>query len=938
MKKRTRTCVNNLLSIVILFACAAHATAQVVEVTPVFPKVHDDITVTFNAAEGNGALLGVSPVYAHTGVITSESSNPSDWKHVQGNWGTPDPNVLMTSIGNNKHTLSYNIHDYYGIGAGEQVESLSFVFRNATGTIVGRAGDGADIFYPVYPDDVEFLSVLLSPQQTSLAIFEGEIISVKGATSQDADLYIVDNDDTLATGFGDLLEHQLEVTEAGNHSVQFIAVRGADTLRQSFFYTVIVSVITQDPPPGREDGLTLPSPSSAYFQLYAPGKSFIHLVGDMTGWDLLAEYQMKRSEDGDTWWIEVTGLEPDQLYRYQYVVDGTLRIGDPYSTLVLDPFNDNVITAETYPDLPAYPFGLTTGNVTAFAMQPVIETTAPLSPKIPKSDLIVYELLLRDFLHAHSFNALRDTLDYLQRLGVNAIELMPVSEFEGNFGWGYNPSYHMALDKYYGNADAFRALIEEAHDRGMAVILDVVYNHAFGQSPLVQLYWDAAQNRPAANNPWLNPIAKHDFNVGYDFNHESPQTKYFVKRVISWWMETYGIDGFRFDLSKGFTQNNTLGDIAGWGHYDQSRINIWQEYADHVWSIDPEAYIILEHFADNDEEKELASRGMMLWGNMNHAFSQASQGYGGSDFARTWHVERGWDDPHLVAYMESHDEERIMYRNLTAGNSAPGYNIKDLNIALRRSELVSAYFHFIPGPKMIWEFGELGFDYSINYCPDGTINNNCRLEPKPVRWDYFDVQLRRRIYDVTRAMIQLRKQTAWKEGTLTLSVANQFEKKMQMQHADMDIIVAGNFYIGARNIAPGFTKSGWWYDYLSGDSLQVSATDTAFSFLPGAYHVYTTKRMPLGFEITTSLADQFTSIANIDVMPAVNSGEFYISKPVQYTAQSEIFIFNMTGEAIPVRTTDAGEQIRITVDVPSGMYGVNLIVGQTLYTGKMIVQ
>src|SRR5690606_29407461 len=171
--------------------------------------------------------------------------------------------------------------------------------------------------------------------------------------------------------------------------------------------------------------------------------------------------------------------------------------------------------------------------------------TTPLSPKPAKTDLIIYELLLRDFLAAHSFDVLADTLDYLARMGVNAVELMPVQEFEGNLSWGYNPSYHMALDKYYGNAESFKAFVEACHARGMAVILDVVYNHAFGQSPLAQLYWDAAQNRPAADNPWLNPVAKHDFNVGYDFNHESPATKTWVKRMLSHWMQAYGIDGFR---------------------------------------------------------------------------------------------------------------------------------------------------------------------------------------------------------------------------------------------------------------------------------------------------------------------------------------------------------------------------------------------------------
>ncbi|MCB0535881.1 MAG: hypothetical protein KDD14_27005, partial [Saprospiraceae bacterium] len=148
----------------------------------------------------------------------------------------------------------------------------------------------------------------------------------------------------------------------------------------------------------------------------------------------------------------------------------------------------------------------------------------------PREELVVYELLLRDFLARHDYQTLKDTLDYLQRLGINAIELMPVSEFEGNISWGYNPSFHMALDKYYGTPEAFKSLIDECHRRGIAVILDVVYNHAFSQSPLARLDWDAAAFRPSPTNPWLNVEATHPFNVGYDFNHESPDTRRYIDR------------------------------------------------------------------------------------------------------------------------------------------------------------------------------------------------------------------------------------------------------------------------------------------------------------------------------------------------------------------------------------------------------------------------
>ncbi len=619
-------------------------------------------------------------------------------------------------------------------------------------------------------------------------------------------------------------------------------------------------------------------------------------------------------------------------------MDGTIRIGDPYSTLVLDNFNDNFIGEETYPDMPAYPFGQTTGIVSYAEMrEPVF--TAPLSPKPAKSDLIIYELLLRDFLSAHAFDVLADTLDYLRRMGVNAVQLMPVQEFEGNLSWGYNPSYHMALDKYYGNAESFKALVEACHARGMAVILDVVYNHAFGQSPLAQLYWDAGQNRPAADNPWLNPVAKHDFNVGYDFNHESPATRQFVKRVISWWMETYGIDGFRFDLSKGFTQNNTLGSVPAWGMYDQSRIDILQDYADHMWSIDPDAYVILEHFAENAEEVELSSRGMMLWGNMNFAFGQASMGYGGSDLSGTWHVNRGWSEPHLIGYMESHDEERIMYKNLTNGNSGSGYNVRELNTALSRIELVSTFLYLIPGPKMLWQFGELGYDYSINTCTDGSVNNDCRLAPKPIRWDYQDIFRRQRIYDVSRAVIQLRDQAAFREGSVDMSLASQFEKRIRYQHADMDIIVHGNFHIGTRTVTPGFTRTGWWYDYLGGDSLQVSDVNMTLTYAPGEYHVYTTRRLTPGFDITSSVPFVSAEAIGLRVEPTLTTGEVHVILDQAIGEEIGISVFTVTGVPVTadIQAMDDGRyHVRLPDSAPVGMLAIVVRTARGMAVAKVM--
>src|SRR5690606_14971977 len=214
---------------------------------------------------------------------------------------------------------------------------------------------------------------------------------------------------------------------------------------------------------------------------------------------------------------------------------------------------------------------------------------------------------------AKNYATLADTLDYLANLGINALQLMPVNEFEGNSSWGYNPSFYFAPDKYYGAKNDLKQLIDECHGRGIAVILDVVLNHSFGQSPMVQLYFE--NGRPSAGNPWFNAEPMHPFNVGYDFNHESEYTKAFVKDVLRFWMEEYRVDGFRFDLSKGYTQKNSgTSDnaVGAWSAYDASRIALWKDYNTFIRSIDQDCYVILEHFAEDSEEQVLAAEGMML--------------------------------------------------------------------------------------------------------------------------------------------------------------------------------------------------------------------------------------------------------------------------------------------------------------------------------------
>jgi 1,4-alpha-glucan branching enzyme len=572
------------------------------------------------------------------------------------------------------------------------------------------------------------------------------------------------------------------------------------------------------------------------------------VIGDFTGWQVDESYQMNRYDNGvdsTLWWLTISGLSAG-VHTFQYLLDTGLRVADPYARQILVEGDDDSIPAAIYPDLTPYPDGLTHGHVATFDLgeTPYVWQHGDNWIRPPRTELVIYELLMRDFVEPHDFRTLTDSLDYLQELGVNAIELMPVSEFGGNSGWGYNTEYHFALDKYYGPPATFKAMVDSAHGRGMAVIIDMVFNHVTGGSPLVQLYWEPDSGHASYRSPWIN--AEDNFenpepgNWGSDFNHESIHTQYYVDRVTRFWLTEYQVDGFRFDFTKGMS-NTFHGSNDWWGSiYDAARIAILKRMADEVWAVDSSAYVILEHLSDNVEEQELAGYGMLLWGNMNYNFNEATMGYhedGKSDLSWGYYGSRGWNDPHLVTYMESHDEERIMFKNLAYGNAGAGYTVRNSNSALARVQAIIAFFFTIPGPKMIWQFGELGYDQSID--------DPCRLCEKPAGWQHLDDNNRRRLRDTWDALLRLRSEyeVFRSAATIVSQSVRASMKRIKLSHATMDAVIVGNFDVATGSISPEFHHPGTWYDFFGGDSINVTDVSVPIEITPGDFHIFTDRRI-----------------------------------------------------------------------------------------------
>lgn len=812
-----------------------------------FPfAVDEEVTITVDANSNETDCNGfsnLSKVYLHSGIGT----DADPWTTVVGNWGQDDGIGEMTDNEDGTWSISFMPQNYYGltIEQANAATKMGMVFRNALGDQEFKDNGCNDFFFDVG----SFQLQLNNPIENLTLLNPGDNLSISATSSVAADFTLIINGNIVDTSNGtDYSYDHVSITENSQYTLE--AQSGGETRTENFM--VVVDVVEEAVPANMLDGINLDplDDTRATLVLYAPGKEVVHLIGDFNNWTISNDYLLKKDNGQDRFWIGLTGLTPQTNHMYQYVVDGDITVADPYSTLILDEDNDPYINNTTYPNLSAYPSGQTEHAVTVLRTGDPAYSWQNNGVALPsKTDMVVYELLIRDFDELHSFDAVRSRLDYLQGLGVNAIELMPVSEFDGNESWGYNPSFHMALDKYYGNAEAFKQLVDECHGRGMAVILDVVFNHATGQNPYYRLwntdnggYGGVASN----DSPFFNATPTHSYNVFNDFNHSQQATQDYVKRITQYWIDEYNIDGYRWDLTKGFTQNCSESDEGCTGSYQADRVAVLKEYADYQWEVNEDFLVIFEHLGTNEEETEWAEyrldegKGIMLWGNLNGPYSEAAMGWNAnSDFSWISYVNRNWTVPSNVSYMESHDEERMMYRNLNFGNASGDYNTQDLATALDRVKLAGAFFFTVPGPKMIWQFGELGYDYSIDY--------NGRIGNKPIRWDYYDNPDRKAVYDTWSNLNLLAvEEPIFETSDFVMDVGDSNGLKtihLTNSSAGVDeigyVTIIGNFGVVEQEIDPQFQEIGVWYEFLENNLKHVVVNvNEPMVLAPGEYRIF----------------------------------------------------------------------------------------------------
>ncbi|MCQ2350540.1 MAG: alpha-amylase family glycosyl hydrolase [Paludibacteraceae bacterium] len=922
---------------------------------PEIIRIGDQTTefkIIFDATKGSGKMVGQSTCEVYTGLVTTKSVDDYDLKNLSV-WTSTASKYKLTKVEGSEDkwelTITGGINKYYGISNTTKVLKLMFMFKTKDRKVF------TEPFYYTLTKD----GYIVSPKAGENVIVDESVKYNYKAVSTigEVDSLVLD---LIHTVRKDTVRYKAEnateiafdsaITRIGTYKMELKLYQEEKVVVDSLRFNI--KEPTSDMPEIKpmpsylNEGINYLPGGKVGLVLRAPQTMSATVLGDFNSWEASDEYKMYK--DSIFFWSEFTlpideeTGKPDttKYYAFMYRVDGTTKIPDPYAEWYLDTRNDSKILDRLDEDLKniirtrmgvsGYISVLRHSDPNPYKWQNNETWQAPL-----KQDLVIYEVCLRDFATRSktpqgtapgttvgSLAELMEKLDYIEHLGVNAIELMPIMEFDSNESWGYNPVFYYALDKAYATKNLFKEFVDECHGRGIAVILDVAFNHVNMNNTWAKLGWDSKAGKAKADNPWVNRDAKHMWSVEQDLNHEYDGTRQYFRRCLQYWLNEYKVDGFRMDLAKGFTQKKTTTNDALTA-VDPTRMNILLDYGNAAWEANPNAYYILEYFVDYQEESAMSNAGALPWRNMNYNFGQAAEGYAsGSNFVDS-NGKGGMFDNGWVGYASSHDEERNFYRVKQYG---AGDLKKNEAARIARVPEYIAFATLIPGPKMIWQFDEMGYDINLEY-------GGSNIERKPVPWSTgykalkYDVDGNRcHAYSESSKIIQLRTKhpelfrsnvvTVANSGSASVSTVRKIVSKTQNESGGYNyVIILANFNATNTLTASAvFPVTGTWYDYMKGTEFTVEDKTQKVTLEPGEMLVYSTLKIdaPVEAEETQDAEDL------IMVYPTIveNTIHAYSVNPVE-----SIIVYDAIGS---VRATSFNSDEVDMSGMPIGHYYVNV--------------
>ncbi|MBW4622457.1 MAG: alpha amylase C-terminal domain-containing protein [Cyanosarcina radialis HA8281-LM2] len=454
------------------------------------------------------------------------------------------------------------------------------------------------------------------------------------------------------------------------------------------------------------------------FKLLAPYNKEAALMGDFSDWKKIP---MEKDKEG---FFRIDVELEDGTYKYKFAVrskswffepDQWVDVVDPYATDIDNETQNGVIRIKDGKPI-----------VDEYVWQ---HDDKPLPAD---RELVIYELHVADFSGGEDDEKSRgkykhviEKLDYLCDLGINAIELMPVKEYPGDYSWGYNPRYFFATESSYGSTGDLKRLIDECHARGIRVIMDGIYNHSEASSPLTQIdhdYWYHHEPRDPDNN-W-GPEFNYEF---YDENHQTYPARRFIGDTVRFWIQEYHIDGIRYDAARQIANY----DFMKWIVEETKKVAGAKPF-----------YNVAEHIPETPTMTGLEGPMDGCWHESFYHCALKHISGDGFDFEELKSVldckRQGFPGAtNVVNYLTNHDHNRLMVELGDRG-------IFDAE-AFKRARLGAVLLMTAVGVPMMWMGQEFG-EYKSK-TPD----------PAKIDWTLLQNDLNKELFEYYKGLIALRK-------------------------------------------------------------------------------------------------------------------------------------------------------------------------------------
>ncbi len=276
----------------------------------------------------------------------------------------------------------------------------------------------------------------------------------------------------------------------------------------------------------------IPHAKGVAFRVWAPHAEKVYLIGSFNDWNETSTSLL--SEQNGYWSIDVPGAKAGDEYRYMIHTPADWNLPplsriDPYARKVTNAAGNGIIYEPQAFDWGDNSFHMATGN-----------------------ELVIYEMHIGTFNvkekgHPGTFESAIEKFPYLKELGINAIEVMPIVEFAGDFSWGYNPAHPFAVESIYGGPDAFKLFVKAAHEQGIAVIVDVVYNH-FGPGDLDLWRFDGWSENEKGGIYFYNDCRSETPWGDTRPDYGRDEVRQYLRNNALMWLEEYHADGLRWDM------------------------------------------------------------------------------------------------------------------------------------------------------------------------------------------------------------------------------------------------------------------------------------------------------------------------------------------------------------------------------------------------------